>query len=436
MGRKANPKAQAMPRKRRDACRASPRPFAFIVRVCDGFAVRFLRALNLPRWAPIGVLAAVLVASACKTKTEAEPAKPAKEADVDVQLSDKALEAAHLVMGKPKMTPRRSSVAVTGAIDFVPSRVARIGPSIGGRIGAVMVTAGQHVKRGATLISLDSVDAGRARADFLSAKSRLAQAEVELEREKRLMAGGASSERAVMQAETERNLAQNEVRASEARLRTLGTGSANGGIALTTPIDGTVLEVKARLGQPVGATDTLVVVGEIDPVWLKVDIYERDFSRVHLGDDVKVTTVAYPDRVFEGKVDLLGTVVDPDRRVVEARIVLGNTDAALRPGMTATARILGDPGLAAAPKDDAGNAPSAPMVTTVPRTALQIIDGQPYLFLEKEKGKFELRPVERGSDLDAEVEIARGLKGDENVVVDGGFILKSELLKEQMGTND
>ncbi len=370
---------------------------------------------------------------ACKAKPEAEPAKAAKEADVDVQLSDKALEAAHLVMGKPKMMPRRSSVAVTGSIDFVPSRVARVGPSIGGRVGAVMVTAGQHVKRGATLISLDSVDAGRARADFLSSKSRLAQAEVELEREKRLMAGGASSERAVMQAETERNLAQNEVRAAEARLRTLGTGSANGGIALTTPIDGTVLEVKARLGQPVGATDTLVVVGEIDPVWLKVDIYERDFSRVHLADEVKVTTVAYPDRVFEGKVDLLGTVVDPDRRVVEARIVLGNTDGALRPGMTATARILGDPALAAAPKDDAG---AAPMVTTVPRAALQIIDGQPYLFLEKEKGKFELRPVERGSDLDADVEIARGLKGDENVVVDGGFILKSELLKEQMGTND
>jgi cobalt-zinc-cadmium efflux system membrane fusion protein len=383
----------------------------------------------------LGALALAPVV-ACKTKTPDEPAKPAKEPDVDVQLSDKAAEAAHLVFAKPKTTARRSSVAVTGSIDFVPSRVARIGPSIGGRVGAVLVTAGQHVKRGATLISLDSVDAGRARADFLSAKSRLAQAELELEREKRLLAGGASSERAVVQAETEKNLAQNELRASEARLRTLGTGAANGGIALTTPIDGTVLEVKARLGQPVGATDTLVVVGEIDPVWLKVDIYERDFSRVHLADDVKVTTIAYPDRVFEGKVDLLGTVVDPDRRVVEARIVLGNTDGALRPGMTATARILGDPVLSTQGKDDAGKAPATPMVTTVPRSALQIIDGQPYVFLEKEKSKYELRPVERGSDLDGEVEIIRGLKGDENVVVDGGFILKSELLKEQMGTND
>ena len=68
--------------------------------------------------------------------------------------------------------------------------------------------------------------------------------------------------------------------------------------------------------------------------------------------------------------------------------------------------------------------------------ALQAIDGQPYVFVEQSHGKFELRPVERGSDLEGLVEITRGLDGSENVVVDGGFILKSEYLKEQMGTND
>jgi cobalt-zinc-cadmium efflux system membrane fusion protein len=92
--------------------------------------------------------------------------------------------------------------------------------------------------------------------------------------------------------------------------------------------------------------------------------------------------------------------------------------------MTATARILG------AAEGDAGT------VLAVPRGAIQTIDGQPFVFVQREPGKFEMRGVERGADVDGEVEIARGLSGDETIVTDGTFILKSEALKAQMGAND
>jgi membrane fusion protein, heavy metal efflux system len=407
--------------------------FALFSAIGHGYSVLFrgpvLRSLGALLW-----LAFAFAPVCCKSKEEPTAKPQAKPEGVDVELTDKALAAAKLVIGKPQSTQRRSSVTATGSIDFVPSHVARIGPSIGGRIGSVLVTPGQRVKRGAVLLSLDSVDAGRARADVLSARSRLAQAEVEYDREKHLQSAGASSERAVTHAETERSVAKNEVGAAQARLATLGPGSATGGIALIAPIDGSVLELRARIGQPVGPTDTLVVLGDLDPVWLKVDIYERDFSRVHAGDEVRVSALAYPERAFFGKVDMLGTVVDPDRRVVEARIVLQNSDVALRPGMTATARIFGDPA-AAAMRADGGPAPDQTVIA-VPRRAVQTVDGQPFVFVEREHGKFEMRPVERGSDLEGQVEITRGLEGSENIVVDGGFILKSEYLKDQMGTND
>lgn len=367
-----------------------------------------------------------LALAGCPKPTAGEEALPSKTKGGEVELSPVALEAAHLGIGTPKRSERRSSVRAIGTLDFVPTRVARIGPSVGGRVAAVHVTTGQKVKQGAALITLDSVDAGRARADLLSSKSRLAQAELELEREKRLLTGGASSERAVNQAETERNLALTEVRAAEARLGTLGRGSGASGIVLTTPIAGTVLEVRARLGQPVGATDTLAIVGEIDQVWLRIDLYERDFAKIHPGDEVRVTTVAYPDKVFEGRVDMVGTVVDPERRVVEARIVLANVEGALRPGMTATARVLG-----AALSGDAGGS-----VLSVPKSAIQVIDGQPFVFVEKEKGKYTLHAIERGNELESEVEVLRGVAENDKIVVEGAFILKSEALKDQMGTND
>jgi cobalt-zinc-cadmium efflux system membrane fusion protein len=380
--------------------------------------------LTLARAAGLAALA-ILLAAACKSKPIEAPAKDKKVADVE--LSEKALEAAKLGVDRSKSQARRTSVTCAGTIDFEPARVARVGPNIAGRVGHIAVTPGQKVTRGQALVTIESVEVGRARADFLQAKSKLQQAEAELAREKKLFEGGASTERAVLNAETEKNVAGYGLRAAEERLRTLGVGGegvASSAVPLVTPIAGTVLDVKARIGQPVGPTDTLVVVGEIDVVWLAVDIYERDVTRVHTGDEVRVVTTAYPGRVFVGKVDYVASVVDAERRVLAARIVLPNADGALRPGMAATSRIMG------------GAAADGGSIVTVPRGAVQTIDGQPFVFVEKAKGKYDMRAVERGEEQEGEVAIARGLAANEPVVVEGAFILKSEILREQMGSND
>jgi cobalt-zinc-cadmium efflux system membrane fusion protein len=396
------------------------------------FAARFLRPAHALAVAAFGVLAA-LAGPGCKDKPPAEATKEAREDGVDVKLADKALAAAHLQIGKARTVPRRATVLAAGRIDFVPSRVARVGPPIAGRVGTVPVVPGQKVGRGAVLVTLESVEVGRSRAEFFSAKTRLTQAKAELDRESRLLQGGASSERALLVAQAEHATAQAQLRATEDRLSTLGLGAGASGqsVSLVSPIAGTVLELSARVGQPVGPTDTLVVVGETEQVWLQVDLYERDLGKVRLGDDVKVSALAFPGRTFEGRVDQLGAVVDPERHVLEARIVLPNPDGALKPGMTASARILGR---AHGAVGDAGAALTTAVV--VPRSALQSIDGQPFVFVEKEKGKFELRPVERGDDIEDDVEIKRGLADGEPVVIDGAFILKSEALKSQMGAND
>ncbi len=342
----------------------------------------------------------------------------------EVELSQAALVAAAIRTGKPRVEPKRSMVRANGTIDFLPSRVARIGPNVAGKIAQISVATGQRVLQGATLFVLESVDVGRARADLLSAKSRFTQAELEVAREKKLVAGGASSDRAMLNAETEKTVAETNVRAAQERLRTLGAGGGgSSSVPITTPLSGTVLEVKARIGQPVGPTDTLVTVGEIDQVSLLVDLYERDLARVHVGDNVRVSTIAYPGKVFVGKVELLATVIDPERKVLEARIGLANGEGLLKPGMTASARILGE-------SQDGG------VATLIPKSALQSVDGLPFVFIELKPGHYRLVALEKGEEFENDVEIVRGLKGDETIVTEGAFLLKSELLKEQMGAND
>lgn len=378
--------------------------------------------------------------SGCKPKeAPAEaPKKAVKEDGVDVALSPVALEAAGLKLGKAASQPRRSVVTLAGLVDFSPSRVARIGPNISGRVGQVLVSPGQKVAKGAMVATLEGIEVGRARADWASSKSRLDLADVEVAREEKMVAAGATSERNLQAARTEKRLAEAELRAAEGRLSTFGVRGAEGPVSstvpLVSPLAGTVLEVKARVGQPVGATDTLVVVGETTEVWLTVDVYERDLAKVHLGDEVRVSSVAFPARTFLGKVDYVDTTVDPDRRVLRARIVLPNADGALKPGMSATARVLGTP--ESAPGTDGGADGGAANVVTVPRGAVQTVDGAPFVFVEKSAGKYEMRAIERGQDYEGVVEVTHGLSGGEPIVVEGSFILKSEVLREQMGSND
>lgn len=364
---------------------------------------------------------------ACKpVDSEPEVTPTSRAPDVDVSLTPEALAAAKLKTGKPTRGARRSSLTVAGSVDFVPSRVARIGPQISGRVASVPVAPGQTVSRGSVVVTLDSVDIGKARADLLEAKAQLKLAEAEVAREDRMLQAGASSERAQQSAKTTLDLAKVNLTTAGDRLRTLGASSTGGAstFALSSPIEGRVLEVKARLGQPVGPTDTLIVVGETSQVWLGVDIYERDLARVKVGDEVVASSVAYPDRSFAGTVDQLASVVDSERRVLEARIVLKNPDGALRPGMTATARIVGSP------------EPGAPSVLSVPRSAIQTIDGQPFVFVELGAGKYRLNAIDRGAELESGIEVKQGLGGDETIVTEGSFILKSEVLRAQMGSND
>ncbi len=378
--------------------------------------------------------------SACKPKeAPAEaPKKAEKEEGVDVALSPVALEAAGLKLGKAASQPRRSVVTLAGMVDFSPSRVARIGPNISGRVGQVLVSPGQKVAKGAMVATLEGIEVGRARADWASSKSRLDLADVEVAREEKMVAAGATSERNLQAARTEKRFAEAELRAAEGRLSTFGVRGSEGPVSstvpLVSPLAGTVLEVKARVGQPVGATDTLVVVGETTEVWLTVDVYERDLAKVHLGDEVRVSSVAFPARTFLGKVDYVDTTVDPDRRVLRARIVLPNADGALKPGMSASARVLG--AVEASGSGDGGADAGSANVVTVPHGAVQTVDGAPFVFVEKSTGKYEMRAIERGQDYEGVVEVTHGLSGGEPIVVEGSFILKSEVLREQMGSND
>lgn len=372
----------------------------------------------------------------CKDAPAAKPTDAAKNADVTkdtqplahvVELSPEALKAAELVTAKAVAQDRATFLLAHGSIELAPSRVARVGPRVAGRVAALKVKIGDEVKTGAMLALIESVEVGRARAELLVAQAQLARAEKEVARENSLIGSRASTDKDLVAAQTTESVARIDAQAARERLRAYGAGpspTAGGGVALSTPVAGRVLEMSARLGQSVGAADTLFVVGDVGEVWLLVDVHERFFPSVKQGDTVKVTVLALPGRTFEGRIDHLGGQVDPATKAFRARIVLANGDAALLPGMSASARV------------HHASTERKERVVVVPRASVQTMDGLPFVFVEKSPGHYEMRAIERGGEAEGRVEVLRGVGDGETVVADGSFLLKSEVLREQMGKND
>jgi cobalt-zinc-cadmium efflux system membrane fusion protein len=82
------------------------------------------------------------------------------------------------------------------------------------------------------------------------------------------------------------------------------------------------------------------VVGSLDEVWVMANLYESDVSLVKVGYDVEITTIAYPDRVYKGKIDKIFNTMDPEARVLRARITVQNKDHILKPEMFAQINVF------------------------------------------------------------------------------------------------
>src|SRR5215471_7430924 len=111
----------------------------------------------------LALISASILLVGCKGNSDPEEAPaPKREEGIDLVLGEKSLSAARISTDKPKKVPRRSRLVVTGSVDFAPSRVARIGPQIAGRVASIRVAPGQTVAKGAIVATMDSVDVGRA----------------------------------------------------------------------------------------------------------------------------------------------------------------------------------------------------------------------------------------------------------------------------------
>ncbi len=316
-------------------------------------------------------------------------------------------------------------VTVLGELAVDESTYAEVAAPLPARISGVLAAPGERVKKGQPLVELQSSELGKARADLQAAQARAEVARASAERKRTLAAERIVAQREVQAAEAEESSAEADVAAARAALTALsaesgGKASEQGArLMLRSPVEGTVLERNAVMGQMADPSRALFRVGDLSRLWLIVHAFERDAVRIQPGSEARVVFTAFPGQDFSARVTFVGQQVDAASRTIPVRLEVANPGGALRPGMSATAFIpLGETGA---------------RIITVPAAALQRLEDGWFVFIPKGAGVFERRAVGRGRTLGGEVEVISGLKPDEQVVVDGAFLLKAEVEKAHGG---
>ena len=189
-------------------------------------------------------------------------------------------------------------------------------------------------------------------------------------------------------------------------------------LELKASIDGVITERTATAGELVDKSKVIYMISDPAQLWAIAEVKERDIAAVKLGQNATFTTLAFPEEKFHGKVVLVGNQVEAGSRTVEVRIAVDNADGRLKAGMFADVEIV---------------TTILDKVLLLPDGALQTDGENQIVFVALDSNKFEKRNVKLGLEQSGRVQVLSGVKVGENVVTDGSFILKSEMLKGQLG---
>lgn len=376
------------------------------------------------RWLPSLI---VLAAAGCAKPAPAPagPPEPKIEGQQIVYPAD-APQLASLTIEPAR--PRRLAIThLTGRLYWSDDTTVRIFTPVMGRVTAIKAELGQKVAVGTPLAEISSPDYGQALADARAGAANFLAATKAFERARDLFAHGASAQKDVETAEAVYRAAAAERDRAAARLTLYGGNVNESGdnYVLRSPVAGVVVSRNLNPGQEVRNDQMLAnapnlfaplfVVGDPSQLWLQLDASESDLTALAPGQQLLVTTRAFPGAIFHGQVQSIAAEMDPSTRTVKVRGVVANPDLRLKAEMYVMVDVVRDESKVA----DAG--------VDIPSQAVFTVDNQPYVFVELAPGRFERRRIEIGTESDGAVPVMKGVAAGERVVAEGGLLLQAVL---------
>lgn len=336
---------------------------------------------------------------------------------------------AGIVTARPELASMANGIESYAELTFNQNKLAQITPLVSGVVKSVEVDLGNQVREGDVLARITSVAISEAQGAFLKALAEDRLREKTLARERMLREQRISSEKDLQEAEAAQQAAVAAVQQTRQQLMVLGfdeqqvealaTGKGGQGILeIRAPFAGEIVERSAVQGAMAEMGKPLFTIADTTTLWALVNIPESQLALVKVGQMVELTSESLPGQVFTGKLTWIAAKVDDHTRMARGRVELENPERQLKAQMFVRARILTN---------------NSEQAVVIPESALQRLDGKPLVFVKLAEDLYDARLVELGGKHNGHVAVQSGLLPTDEVVVNRGFTMKTQLLISRLG---
>ncbi|TWB46585.1 efflux RND transporter periplasmic adaptor subunit [Nitrospirillum viridazoti] len=292
-----------------------------------------------------------------------------------------------------------STLRAVGSLQAVQG--VTLAPEQPGRVVAINFQAGQTVKAGTPLVQLYD---GPERAGLADAEAKAEFARLQLDRSLGLASTGAEAKQVLQQRQSEFTQAKAAIAQYNAQIVQK---------TIVAPFDGEIGVRRANLGQYLHAGDPIATLTSLDSLYVNFTVPQQNLSALHVGGSVDVSSDAFPNQSFNGRITTIEPVIGDDTRNVTVQATISNADHSLRPGMYVTIGVV-------LPTRSAIVVPLTAVQTSASGDAVVVVRGSDAQHL----GKAEFVPVKLGQQTGGDVIVEAGLKPGDVVVTVGQLRLQ------------
>jgi cobalt-zinc-cadmium efflux system membrane fusion protein len=338
---------------------------------------------------------------------------------------DESKAAHHGIAIKPA-GPGKLEIQLTsrGKVVLHPDNVAHILPKISGVAIEARKNRGDSVEAGEVIAILESREMAETNANYLAALEKEKLSKSLFDREERLYQKKVSSEQDYLSANATWQDAKIGLQLSKQKLIALGLDdhSQNADLRfyeIRSPIKGTVIARDITYGEYVEERTPIYAIADLSKVWVEIGIYQKDFPNVKINQLAEIS-IPDADQKATGKIIYVSPIIDEDTITAKAVVELDNTNGEWKPGSFVTAKI---------------QVQGVDVPVMVSEKAVQMIEGEPIVFIRKEEG-FEKTSVRLGRSDGNNVEVIAGIEPGTHYACTNSFLLKADLGKDSVEHED
>jgi cobalt-zinc-cadmium efflux system membrane fusion protein len=351
------------------------------------------------------LLCSVIAFSSCEDKDK----KP--EADKGYVIPDTVMK--DLKIDTVGMSPLVNAVTLTGKVGTNDDNVVPVFSLVSGNVSDVKVLLGDYVTAGQTLAVVRSQEMAQYSSDLLNAQTNLAIAQKNLDKTVDMFHSGLASVPDSLAAVVQLQQAKAELDRVNRVLKING-GNTQGEFEVRAPISGFIVQKGVTNNMTIRGDNStsLFTISDLKNVWIQANVYESNISLIHQGENVDVTTIAYPGKVFKGKIDKVMNVLDPTSKVMKVRVVLPNPDYLLKPEMYASITVT--------EKENKE-------CLSVPSSAVIFDHSQNFVLVFHSKSDVTITPVQVISTVGNKTFISGGVREGEKLVASQAILIYNAL---------